>query len=603
MKTRYCILSLLALLLGTLFGACHDDIDMPEQQGVLRISLDEISSSVQTRSIPSELGPVDKSKFAIRILNSDGVVVYNHAYVANEIKLPVGSYTVEASYGDNPVIGIDAPFYSGQQDVVIEQDKMAQANLVCKVANALVSVRFGRDAEEQSRFNSYYQEYQLRVKVGEHNAVISNAEPHASVYFRAGSQATLEFEGVLKSNGQKVSKVLDVAGTDFPTTFGAADHAIVTLSLADAGSTISVDINKVDLVEATLGATLPLEWLPAPLPVAKHQYDAQGDLVGTNLNFNNGYPGMEWKADVEDAEGRNVRSVEGVGELVSRYDGSEVSWPYLPAGQYVATYYVILDGWTRKVNTRSFTVGNPDLKLTLGGYTSYTKYLENDISAANACDAYTIYAPSARLNVSSSLLENNKYSSSLATSMNGTAISGTRSGNQYVYANQTGKNPDFNAYQLACDATFDKVSVSAKKDFYITGLPVNFNPPTKNAGWNNSGSATWSSDNVRLGRMSTGGQSITCNKFAIPAGTHMSCPYKVRVTGGTVSTTLTLSVGSYNYFSEKSGTAFLSSSSKDYESVATFSLSAQASSVTANNSYGAGNTCSTVYYLGYQYAK
>lgn len=598
MKTRYCILSLLALLLGTLFGACHDDIDMPEQQGVLRISLDEISSSVQTRSIPSELGPVDKSKFAIRILNSDGVVVYNHAYVANEIKLPVGSYTVEASYGDNPVIGIDAPFYSGQQDVVIEQDKMAQANLVCKVANALVSVRFGRDAEEQSRFNSYYQEYQLRVKVGEHNAVISNAEPHASVYFRAGSQATLEFEGVLKSNGQKVSKVLDVAGTDFPTTFGAADHAIVTLSLADAGSTISVDINKVDLVEATLGATLPLEWLPAPLPVAKHQYDAQGDLVGTNLNFNNGYPGMDWKADVKDADGNLVRTVEGTGDITSPY-GSSDAWPYLPAGSYKATYSVKMDGAFAQVTERSFEVESPALRVVFGGYTSFTRYKEGDVTAANACDAHTLYEPSVRLNVASSLLQHANYTCSYTTVLDGVTLTGTESMDGVVYPTQTGLSASLTAYVLMCTAQFGKQTIEGEGQYFITGLPAEYTSPTTASGWvaSNASNVTWNAGNVVIGNAN-----ITNDGFAIPMGTQVNCAYKSVVQRGNLlqSTTFSLSVGDDEFYSVRSESTLFGGGQTTRDGNVTKTLTKDATRVRAANTNN--NLKTTITSLVYTYA-
>lgn len=604
MKKRNSILNLLCWFLGIVLCACHEELDLPAQQGMLRITLDGVSTDVQTRSTPAELKPTDMSQFSVRVLNASDKAVYENAFSETAVELPVGSYAVEVFYGDNPVLDSDAPYFYGKTDgVKVESDKTASANVECRVANALVSVCFGRDAAEKVLFDQYYQSYAVRVSVGGVSGTISNAGPQSSIYFRAGSVVNLTFEGVLKDGGKNVSMSLNAEGTTFPSVFQAADHAIVTLALSDPQSVLSVGIDKVELVEASVQASIPLSWLPAPSAVAQHQYDAQGNLVGTDIVFGNGYPGMDWKAEVRNSDGELVRTESGTGSLTSAYS-SNASWPYLPVGEYDVVYYAKTKSSDvmQQTATRKLQVTQPTIKVSLDAYTSYTKYQNGDVDGANACDAYTIYSPTATIKVATSLIESGNYKCSFSSTLAGDAVSGTRSGNRLNFVNKTGLTPSLTPYKFTCSVTFDGVTVSETQDLRITGLPVAFNPPTK-TNWTNSGSTQWNSGNVRLGNMSTGSQYITCSKFAIPAGTKLSCPYKVRLTGGTVATTLTLSVGSDNYFSQKSPTAFLSSKSQDYEGTGSITLSGDAESVKVNNSYGAGNSCSYIYYVSYKYAK
>ena len=137
----------------------------------------------------------------------------------------------------------------------------------------------------------------------------------------------------------------------------------------------------------------------------------------------------------------------------------------------------------------------------------------------------------------------------MGKTIDGTAYGSTKTGtkNSGVLDNATGLTPSLSAHTIGVNAKFDGGSASATGNFFITGLPMRYAPPSENAGWSGHSTLKWDdSDNgeprVRLGQNSVNNpQYIESHRIAVPAGTVMECPYKVRVNGATVQTTLTLS--------------------------------------------------------------
>ena len=618
MKLKYNLFSIIVLLLGiTTIVSCQNEADIAEAKGGLRIMLNSISSSTLTRSTPSEIGKPVADKFDLRVVdNASGMTKYDGKMTNELIRLAGGEYTVTASCGENPIIATDAPYYIGTQEVTVVQNEVTETSISCRVGNALISVIFGANESDRTRFAKFYKSYGVRVKVDGYSVDIPSTASSMSAYFRAGSTPELEFYGVLAANDQQVNMVLTTPKEGIlPNPFKAADHAIVTLTLPDPESATVLDISKVELTEATMEETIPLSWLPIPQATAEHQYDANGDLVGTNVTFTNSYPGMAWKAVVTDADGTEYRTIQGTGSLSSTYSDNAEGWPYLPAGNYTATYYLVQDGQEpQKTGSRTFTVANPNLKVTVDGYTSYSKYLEGAVDAANACDAFTIYAPSAKMNVSPSLLSNSKYTYSLTTSLNGSPLSGAQSGNTFTYNNQTEKTPSFEAYTIACSATFDKTTATDSKNVYITGLPVTFAPPKQDDGWTGRGTVAWNDKDsdrgntprIRLGQNVTSNpQYIEYKNFTVPSGVKIEGGYDVAIHPATENVTLTLSFGDIKYFdvTEKKMGSFSWGEDKPYKSSNTFTTTSKVSSAKANNSQGVAQNRSYIYSLSYKYGK
>ena len=464
------------LLLGmTAIQSCQNDMDVPDVHGGLRVQLGNVSSSTITRATPNECGVPAAEQFRLLVEDVNGMPKYDGALTDELIPLAGGTYFVTADYGENPILAVDRPYYVGTAQVEVENNKVTDATINCKVGNALVSVVFGQNAEERARFSRFYSEYGLKVKVANYSVTLSNTLSDVSAYFRAGTSIELEFTGVLKDVGQPVSCELDLSQVDnFPTIFQAADHAIVTLTLPEPQSAMVVSITKVEMQEATMDETIPLSWLPIAVALPEHQYDYEGNLVGTNITFPNAYPGSTWKAVVTNSAGTVVRAVQGTGNLLSDYSKNS-DWPYLPAGQYRATYYIMEDETANLTNTRDFVIHNPKLTATVDAWTSYDKYLVGDIAGANECTNSTAYGFQKHFSVSQSLYNNNKYRSLYSWTA-------TVDGNSVPINSNEITGLSFAAHTLKVTGTFDGTTATAEKTFHITGLPYE-SDVNKFSGW------------------------------------------------------------------------------------------------------------------------
>lgn len=609
MRNIFNAIALLASLL--LAGACTQDEPAPLPDGTIRFAIGqatEVNDNTYTRATPLELGKPLADKFTLTIQRSGSSQPRYDGKFVESMDLPIGTYDITASCGEDVLIGRDAPYYIGTAQADIEQGKTSSVVIPCHVGNALISVRFGRDAEERARFDKAYTDYGVRIQIDSHSMDITPDRENSSIYFRAGSSPTLTFYGCLRNdNNRPVS--FDLSSESLPATFDRADHAKVTLYLPDPETASVIDISTVEVETVTLEETIPLSWLPIPKAQSSHRYDANGCLQGTDLTFTNSYPGMTWKAVVTDAEGNQYRSVEGTGSLTSTYADNAEEWPFLPAGEYTATYYLIQNGWTMQTGTRTFTVGQPDIRVTTSCHTSYSLYQQGDVQGANACDPYTIYSPTVSVNIAPALWQNPQYAASLTTTLGGTDIDASSTatpaeGITFSYADSRDVTPSLNGYTLDATMTFARAETTGSNTVYVTGLPVSFAPPTQDSWWG-SGTVSWEVGEVRLGRNAplSQQQSITTERLAVPAGVRIRAPYHVLMHGAFVATTLTLSFGSYDYFSEKSSGGAFNSKDHDFESVATFTTGSPVTQAKANNSWGSGQTCSYIYYLNYYYAE
>ena len=587
-----------------IMGACSQEEIDTLAKGTLRLSIGHAGPKAETRATPAQLGKPLADKFNLRVQRSGSDMVFYEDKFVSDLELKVGTYDITAYYGEDVVIGKDAPYYEGVATALIEEDKSTSVTIPCRVANALISVIFGRDEVERKRFDRFYSDYGLIVKMGDHSLALTADEVESSIYFPAGSIPTLIFYGTLKENDELVW--CELSSTSLPVPFAAADHAIVTLNLPDPESALNVDITKVEVVTESMVETIPLSWLPISTATAQHHYDSQGILMGTDVIFSNSYPGMQWKAVVTNAKGEELRTVSGTGELKSTYDSSS-DWPYLPSGDYKATFYLENEGTFNKVGSRDFSVGKPELKLLLGGYSSYTKYLEGDIDAANGCDRKTIYDISVMFNVSEALLAIFPYTFTFQYASKAVEKVATGKNTFKMSAPLTNQAVSLTPYRLKADATFDGIVVSSHKDFYITGLPVTYAPPKKETGWvAGTDYVTFSGNEVKLGER--GWLTAHYNEyihnldFAIPHNTGVAMDYSFMIHPATEGTTLTITVGEDVILSKREEGGLANSSDYPHQGTNVVSLSGSAVEIKCLNSYGGSATYTSIYSLAFKYS-
>lgn len=596
----------LLALLALVFTACVNEVDAPPSEGGgrLQLSLANISTAT-TRTTPRDIGAPLASDLHLTITNVIGRAVYDDVFTEDVITLPTGRYDVVVSYGRNALMAIDAPYYIGTDNVEIKKDETTEASITASVGNALVSVKFGNDAEETARFERFYSDYAIQVFVDNYYMSISKDEPGKSIYVQAGSHVTLRFWGKLKmEDDREVSTVLE--SKDLPDVLNAADHAIVTLSLPNPESALGVDISKVEVETVTLEETIPLSWLPVPQATSKHQYDDKGNLVGTNLMFSNSYPGMTWKAEVMKAGSTEIlRTVEGTGDLTSAYTDSN-DWPYLPTGNYTAKFYLQMNEAFSQTSSRTFSITEkPNLSLSVGGYSSYTKYLEGDIDAANACERLTVYNLSVGMNIDEKILSNSHYSYSFTYNYDG-AISNVPAGkNSYILNKIENNAVRANPYVLKGQVTFDGITAKNQKEFRITGLPYIFSI-TSHSEWSEDGKVEWNVDDnyVQLGGWTVFDQTITTNSsIYIPQGTKYFADYNVNIHHSWAGTTFSITVSGQEILSITEGSVLIHVDVPHSGTTDVFTANDALTSITCRNSYGDDYNYSQIYALRFKYGQ
>lgn len=585
-RNRRNSLSALFLLVVAVFvGGCSQETPEILTNGTLRLSIGHVAQKVESRATPSQLGKPLAAMFNLKIQRSGSQTCCYDGKFVEELSVNIGTYDITAYYGENVILGKDAPYYEGVATALIEEGVSTSVSIPCRVANALVSVSFGRNEEERARFDKFYANYGLMVRIANHSLAITNEDKGASIYFPAGSSPTLVFFGSLRENGEVVS--CEMTSDAIPEVFAAADHAIITLTLPDPESAMDVDISKVEVETVTIEETIPLSWLPVPVAVAEHSYDAAGNLVGTDVSLSSSYPGIQWRTVLTNASDEPVRVMEGIGELQLSYDKSP-EYPYLPSGDYKAIYYAMQGEAAKEISSCEFSVGKPELKVTVGGYSSYTKYLEGDVDGANACGGNSVYDLSVALNVSEALLTKYAYSFTFkyASGYTENVEAGKNSFFRESVENQVASS---DPYRLSANATFDGVSVDAHKDFYITGLPVKFAPPSTANGWAKaSGSVSFNSGEARLEN-----GSISNSNFAIPAQTKVTMDYNVKIRAGGLWTSnkLTITLGNNEMFS-KSLSGGLLGKEESYNDSKSVTLSSQALMLKCSNTKSYSNITS-----------
>lgn len=243
-----CIFSLFLMM------ACQEEEIMDKTAG-FQVSLQDMGVAIETKSTPAELGKSLADQFKLKVVkNGDSSPLFDGNYTSQTIPASAGTYTISASYGDNPVLALDAPYYLGDTtNVVIKEGEQKKITLSCKVANALASASFPTDTELKKIFSSYW----VKVVVGKSSCKLTS-DSKKSAYFQAEKQVAFYFEGT-KVSGKDFSE--ELKHKDLPSVLKAGHHVKLTLKLSDD---LLLDVAKVEIKKETITSDIPMDWLPKP---------------------------------------------------------------------------------------------------------------------------------------------------------------------------------------------------------------------------------------------------------------------------------------------------------------------------------------------------
>lgn len=310
---------LVAALLGVLFVACSEEENLSQtsKTGFL-VSLTE-DVKVDSRKTPEELGKPAASQFKLKITNqTTGSELYSGSYTEDLIPASAGTYEIEATYGDNPVLALDAPYYKGTTEAELADGESKTVNVECSVANALASVTF--DNSGTNTFESQFAPYGVRVSVDTSATTLTN--DGKSAYYRAGSTPTFEFRGILKDGGEEVVQTLTDDKFSDPATFAAGAHCVITLKIGAVEPGVKIEITKVEVKEVTVSETIPMEWLPKPKVTAEgftdntlSMYETETPTAKFNFNLSSALQELKFTLNLADETYQSLNKTYTLSEL------------------------------------------------------------------------------------------------------------------------------------------------------------------------------------------------------------------------------------------------------------------------------------------------
>lgn len=180
---------LIGLFLGTgLITSCQSEVEESKGYGYLQLSSVDINKNVTSRADITESESV-----ALDIVDESGTVV-KHADNWTDLKsvlLPVATYTIKAysAEKDKEAQGFEAaPYYEGQEEVVIEANKNKAVEITCKLAQAMVSVHCSES------FKTVFETYTCVVEGVDAFTIPFVKDETRAAYVKAGQPLTVKVD-------------------------------------------------------------------------------------------------------------------------------------------------------------------------------------------------------------------------------------------------------------------------------------------------------------------------------------------------------------------------------------------------------------------------
>ncbi|MGM9758767.1 MAG: DUF4493 domain-containing protein, partial [Parabacteroides sp.] len=417
-------------------------------EGYLVLQLGSVSAEVQSAPLTktgekttlTDLGVTIPSvdAFTITIKDSEGstfrTASYGELKQSSSIVLPVGTYTVEASHGDNQALQ-DKPYFYGSGSVTITTGSNS-ISLTPKLANAVIIPVVTEDL--QKHYNDGW------TLTANNKPLDKTSNGIQMFYAKAGETISFTFQGTNKAGQQST--------TTWTVISSVAAYTAYTVQC-------NPDLSAFSQIQITAEAT--------------HTYDTSDYLNGTDVKLNCNLNG----ANAEAIQTWNVQVMYN-GTAIRTYSGSTPNnltmtptegWPYIPQGSTLSTSVTLKAGDIIQLTNSSFSsLPLPTFGITVSGETSYSVYKQSGASEANQKDGSSIFNIGSTLKISKEILD--KYPELLST------ITYSASGEKAIEANYgtnaTISELSWKQHQLTASVTFDLSLVSSVSfPCDVTGLP------------------------------------------------------------------------------------------------------------------------------------
>ena len=411
-----------------------------------------VEEIIQTKGDPGvpELTVPAPQDIHFTVKDKKGKPVYDKQGVWSEaLKIPVGSYTVEASYGSNT---FGAPYYKGSCSVTLASGKEETPSITMSLCNALLAttlseglaVHFKADEVNPVRIST--SSSSLDTSLGTY------------IFAPAGESLTVTISG---QSSAGVAKTIT--------------HTIAPLTPATA-SYITCDMTTTNAPVITMGSNADDygAWgTVAYIPFASTQ----------NINAENAAK-MEYLAS---SDGINF---DIKGKIV---EGVNVKFTGLTTG-HEYSFCAKIGSITSDI--KQLTVAHmPSIEVTATGTTSYDYYLaykkgdSSKLEKANNAAPETVSGIGYSVSGIDNKLKQPKFGYSETLKYDGSTVP----------QNTTKENESWGQHTVSATVTFAEQTFNDYKECHITGLPYTAAPPTNTGSHPWSGNAkSWEGSFVRL---------------------------------------------------------------------------------------------------------
>lgn len=428
---------------------------------------------------------------------------------------------------------------------------------------------------------------------------------------------------VISKDGLKVESVVNgtnsvsmsgdfAAGSTFYFVVapGEVNGFSITVTAQNGATYSKVSSKSFTVAAAAMKNLGVIDFKAEPGAKAEHTYSG-GTLTGTKVTLTPGLPaGME--AYVQNLTASMTRNgIEYRRISKSSASATEVmevanGMIYVPQGEYVVEYTYTLNG-VPETKTVNVTVPAPTFTVSASAYTSYSKYLEGNISAANNCAPESMYDIKCSISISDEVLKQLEMSSCTVTmkqpSGSETSLSGSVNKKTSTYLSTSQYNvSEWGAYTLSSVVTFDGVTKSCPpKTLHITGLPYKA-PSMVESDWElASWNCEYSNGTIQLGAVSGSGECTATSKmaFVIPNNVNITVNTNVTIRAFKFAlwynTDFTVKVNGTQIIKQNSDKQDNDNTGKNYNLSGNATFTPSGCSVVMNSSYTAAGPWSKIH--------
>ena len=238
----------------------------------------------------------DVSEFALKLVSSNGSFSRAWDSLADfdpATKIPVGTYTMSAFYGDIDIEGFEKPFYLGETPVAVRDRENSSVEINCTLANVKVTVEYS-DA-----FKKYFADYSTTIhSTGGEYIEFSKTETRAA-YVKPGKitiQTHLKKQNGIESTFEPAAIPNAAARQHYKIKLDISDNnageAQLNISFDETTETQPIKIDISDEVMVAPAPSFLLSGFESGVPIEAKEFNYPADKnVNISLTAKGGLAG------------------------------------------------------------------------------------------------------------------------------------------------------------------------------------------------------------------------------------------------------------------------------------------------------------------------